>query len=185
LVRLYRQRLTELVALRMEFPLASRIDASDVVQEALIEADRRLADFLRERPLPFYLWLRRLALDRLTVARRRHLRAGMRSVHREERPLAYLSDDSMERLVSRLRARDSSPSAQAAREETRQRARAILDRLAPRDREILVLRYLEELSVREVAQVLDLSESAVKVRHMRALRRLGDRLAEDDAEDVP
>ena len=79
----HRARLRQLVALRMDPRLAARVDASDVVQETLAEADRRMSDYLRERPLPFYPWLRRLALDRLAVQHRFHVRAARRSVRRE------------------------------------------------------------------------------------------------------
>src|SRR5262245_29181201 len=80
----HRQRLRNLIALHLDPRVAARIDPSDVVQESLAEADRRLADFLRGRPLPFYPWLRRLALQRLTDLHRLHLRSKKRTVRREE-----------------------------------------------------------------------------------------------------
>jgi RNA polymerase sigma factor (sigma-70 family) len=48
-------------------------------------------------------------------------------------------------------------------------------------REVLALRYLEELPTPEVAAVLEISEAAVKMRHRRALDRLS-RLLEDLAQ---
>ena len=77
-----RPRLRSLVALRIDPRLAARVDPSDVVQESLAEADRRLADYLRDRPLPFYPWLRQLALERLADLHRRHVRTQKRSVRR-------------------------------------------------------------------------------------------------------
>ena len=75
-------------------------------------------------------------------------------------------------LADRVLARQSSPSDRAVRSELRLRVRAALDRLGERDREILVLRHLEQLSTKETAAVLGLSEGGVKIRHLRALERL-------------
>ena len=52
------------------------------------------------------------------------------------------------------------------------RVRAALDQLPNRDHEILVMRYLERMSGKEIAEVLEISESAVKMRQMRALERI-------------
>src|SRR5262245_64522587 len=72
----HRRRLRRMVAMRLDHRLASRVDASDVVQEALADAARRLDDYLRDRPIPFYPSLRRFACDRLADAYRRHLPAA-------------------------------------------------------------------------------------------------------------
>src|SRR6516165_5011523 len=70
----HRARLRRMVAVRLDRRLAARVDPSDVVQETLAEAARNLADYLRERPIPFYPWLRRLAWERLVKLHRRHIR---------------------------------------------------------------------------------------------------------------
>jgi RNA polymerase sigma-70 factor (ECF subfamily) len=75
-------------------------------------------------------------------------------------------------LADRLLAVSSGPSAGLRREERRALARRGLDRLPERDREVLVLRYLEQLSTAEAAAVLGISEGAVKLRLLRALQRL-------------
>jgi RNA polymerase sigma-70 factor (ECF subfamily) len=179
----HQQRLRNLIALHLDPRLAARVDPSDVVQESLVEADRRLGDYLRDRPLPFYPWLRRLALQRLTDLHRLHVRSRKRSVRREEARLPLLSDDSVQQLASRLMAHGSSPSAALQRRDLQERLRTALSRLAERDREVLILRHLEQLSVKEIAAVLGISEGAVKVRHVRALERLRQVLNEDDRED--
>jgi RNA polymerase sigma-70 factor (ECF subfamily) len=181
----HRQRLRNLIALHLDPRIAARVDPSDVVQESLVEADRRLGDYLRNRPLPFYPWLRRLALQRLTDLYRLHVRSMKRSVRREEARLPLLSDDSVQQLASRLMARGSSPSAGLQRHDLQERLRNALSRLAERDREVLILRHLEQLSVKEIAAVLGITEGAVKVRHVRALERLRQTLDEDDQEDQP
>jgi RNA polymerase sigma-70 factor (ECF subfamily) len=174
-----------MIALRMDRRLAARVDPSDVVQETLAEAVIKLSDYLRNRPLPFYPWLRQLAWDRLVALHRWHLRAKKRSVTREEHAEPALPNDSVLELANRLMARGSSPSDRLQREEQRTRVRAALLRLADADREVLVLRHLEQLSTREIAAVLRTSEGAVYTRHLRALERLRDLLGEEDAEESP
>jgi RNA polymerase sigma-70 factor (ECF subfamily) len=178
----HRGRLRQMVAVRMDRRLAARLDPSDVVQDTLADAARRLPDFLNRRPLPFYAWLRQLACERLTDLYRRHVRAGKRSVIREEPPA--LPDESAQELADRLLARGSSPSRQMQRRELVGRVHRALARLAAHDREVLVLRHLEQLSMKEIADVLQVSEGAVKVRHLRALERLRDLLGDACGEEL-
>jgi RNA polymerase sigma-70 factor, ECF subfamily len=166
----HRERLRRMVAVRLDRRLAARVDPSDVVQEALAQASRRLDDYLRQRPLPFYPWLRRLALERLADEHRRHLRAR-RTVAREQAAPA-LPDDSAWQLAERLVAPGGGPSTLLRRQELTDQVRAALGALPEQDREVLVLRYLEDLSAREVGAVLGTSEAAAKMRALRALRRL-------------
>src|SRR6516162_4209402 len=137
----HRQRLRQMIALRMDRRLAARLDPSNVVQETLGEAIQQLSEYLRRRPLPFYPWLRQLALDRLAELNRRHIRARKRSVTREEAPAAARPDESALELAARLLARGSSPSARLHRQELRDRVQAALAQLAEPDREVLVLRH--------------------------------------------
>jgi RNA polymerase sigma-70 factor (ECF subfamily) len=166
----HRGRLRRLVSVRLDRRLAARVDPSDVVQETLADAAARLDCYLNERPLPFYPWLRQLAWDRLVDAHRRHVRAGRRSVTREEPPA--LPDESVLELADRLWEVSSGPSGRLRREERRAMVGRALDQLRDRDREVLVLRYLEQLSTAEAAAVLGLNEGAVKLRLLRALQRL-------------
>lgn len=179
----HQERLRQMVAVRMDRRLAARFDASDVVQEVLAEAHEKLAGYLQTRPLPFYPWLRQIAWERLMKLTQRHLGAQKRSAAREESRAPALSDESVQALADRLFAAGSSPSEHVLREEARRRVRDGLARLGERDREVLVLRYLEQLSTREIAAVLGISEGAVKVRHLRALERLRAVLGDDFAED--
>ena len=131
---------------------------------------QRLPEFLRDRPMPYWAWLRQLALQRLIWWRRSHLRAHKRSAYREREYSVF--DTSTACLVNRITAKGESPSAHAARDEERVRARAALDGIAADDRQILELHYLEDLSFAEIAAKLELGLSAVKMRHLRALTRL-------------
>lgn len=174
----HRQRLRKMVAVRMDERLATRVDPSDVVQETLAEAARKLGDYARHRPLPFYPWLRQLAWNRLVDLHRRHVQARRRSVTREEAQGPPLDDRSALDLAERLLASDSGPVRRLLRDELRRRVRDALDQLSDRDRELLVMRHLEQLSIREIAAVLAIGEGAVKTRLVRALQRLRGLLGE-------
>jgi RNA polymerase sigma-70 factor (ECF subfamily) len=181
----HRERLRKMVAYHMDRRLAARVDPSDVVQEALAEAAQRLDDYLRDRPLPFYPWLRQLAWDHLIEEYRRHVGAAKRTVRREEPGVLDLPEESAVELASRLLDLGSSPSTHLLRGELRRRVREALGRLPARDREILELRHLEQLSTRDTAAVLGINEGTVKTRHLRALQRLRRLLGEDLGEATP
>ena len=168
----HQARLRQMVALRIDRRLAARFDPSDVVQEALADAGEALSEYLRLRPLPFYAWLRRFAWDRLVELHRRHVLAQRRSVAREEPGAIAWTDPSAVALADHLVASGTSPSRFLDRKELRERVQAALALLPPRDREILVLLYMEELSAAEIGGVLGMTEGAVRTRHVRALERM-------------
>ncbi len=167
----HRERLCHVVSLRLDRRVLARVDPSDVVQEALADAAGKLSDYLRRRPLPFYPWLRELALERLIEMHRRHIQARKRSVTCEVGQSLPLTDESTLDLAGRLLAAEGRPIDHLLRDELQRRVHEALARLDARDQEVLVLRHLEQLSTRETAAVMNLSEGAVKVRHLRALRR--------------
>src|SRR4051812_8664456 len=142
----HRDRLRRMVAVRLDPRLAARVDPSDVVQEALLDAAQKLDGYLRERPVPFYPWLRRLAWEHLVKLHERHVLARRRSVLREEPGILALPEDSAVLLAQRLAGEGTSPSQRLVRKELRDRVRAALARLSANDREVLVLRYLEQLA---------------------------------------
>ena len=165
----HRSRLKRLIQLRMDRRIATRIDPSDVVQEALLTAFGRINEYVRDRPIAFYPWLRRIALERLLDLRRRHVTSSRRTVDRE---LGQHADDSQRQLVEHFANSETGPLQKLARRELHDRVKNALQQLSPSDREILVLRMLEQMSVREASDVLEISEDAVKQRQLRALRRL-------------
>jgi RNA polymerase sigma-70 factor (ECF subfamily) len=181
----HRDRLRTMVACRLDRRLTARLDPSDVVQDVLAEASRKLDRYLRERPLPFYPWLRQLAWEHLTLLYRCHVRAQKRSVRREEPGLLALAEEPAGALAARLVTPATSPSQRLLRDELRQQVQAALRQLPERDRELLVLRHLEQLSVADTAAVLGLSSGAVKTRHVRALERLRTLLDEGSNEVRP
>jgi RNA polymerase sigma-70 factor (ECF subfamily) len=167
----YRERLRRAIALRLDPRLVARVDASDVVQEVMAEAAGKLSEYLQHQPLPFYAWLRQLALERLVQLHRRHVRAEKRSVVREEPGSPEVAYEARLELADRLLGAGGTPLAAVLRDELRRRVHEVLGRLPALDREVLVLRHLEQLSTRESAAALGVTEGAVKTRHLRALRR--------------
>ena len=172
LLSLHRHRLRQMVAVRMDPRLNARVDPSDVVQDVLMEATRAFEGFVRDRPLPFYPWLRQLAWQRLYDLHVRHVRSQKRSTTREAAAGMGLSDESVMELARQVVASGTSPSMQVFRKELRYRVQDALSQMSDLDREVLVMRYLEQLSAKEIAAIIDVSESAVNMRHLRALRRL-------------
>src|SRR3989442_6860281 len=82
LLTAHREPLRRMIALRLDPALAGRLDASDVVQDVLLEASRRLNDYLHAPAMPFPLWLRHIAKDHVIDAHRRHRKAQRRSLDR-------------------------------------------------------------------------------------------------------
>lgn len=181
----HRQRLRNMVAVRLDRRLAPRVDPSDVVQEAILDAEQLLSDYLIERPLPFYPWLRRLAWKRLMRFYQEHLDTKKRSAKREAYAIPLLPDESAWRLGERFLDRGTSPSNRLVRQELCQRVQAALAALPALDREVLVLRFVEQLSTSEAAAILDITETALKSRQTRALSRLCRLLRVDFPEDKP
>jgi RNA polymerase sigma-70 factor (ECF subfamily) len=168
LLERHQRGLRAFVELRLDPQLRARLNASDVVQEANLEAIRRLPDFLRRRPMPFRLWLRKTAHERLLMLRRRHLGAKRRAVRRE----VQLPDASSQALANLLLARGSSPSDHLDKKDLAQRVQQALAGLTETDRELLLMRNYEGMEYEEIACILGIESAAVRKRHGRALLRL-------------
>ncbi len=179
LLERHRARLRTMIAVRMDRRIRARIDPSDVVQDVLQEASKNLGDYLQDRPVPFLVWLREIAWKRLVDLRRRHVNAAKRSVAREREFDFGLSDELTAALADRLVASGTSPSKHLMEEELRVEVGAALQALPPLDREVLILRYLERLSLAETAEALGISKGAASTRHTRALGRLRELLDAD------
>jgi RNA polymerase sigma-70 factor (ECF subfamily) len=173
LLERHRKRLRRMVALRLDPRLQGRIDASDVIQEAYLEASARLPEYLRQPAVPFFLWLRFLTGQKLAELHRHHLAAQMRDAGREVSLYrGSLPETSSAALAAQLLGHDPRPSEAAVRAERKLRLQAALNSMDPLDREVLALRHFEQLSNAETAQVLGLQESAASKRYIRALQKL-------------
>lgn len=177
----HRNAIRRMIDLRMDRVLERRVDASDIVQDVLIEANRRLANYLQDPVMPFHLWLRQMAKDRLIDAHRRHRVAARRSMDREQ-PLAAATKDegSVLDLAGQLSDGQLTPAAAATWHELQRRFREACGQLDPQDQEIIMMRHFEKLSNSEVAEALGLSAQAASMRHLRAMRRLRVYLADEE-----
>jgi RNA polymerase sigma-70 factor, ECF subfamily len=178
LMERHRASLRRMVDFRMNRQLERRVDASDVVQDVMFEASRRLADYLANPKVPFHVWLRQLAKDRIIDLHRRHKVARRRSIDREEPLVVAYADRSSLDLGAMLKDPELTPAAATIRRELQQRFLDALDSMNEEDREILIMRHEEHLSNSDVAAALNLSQPAAGMRYLRALRRLRDVLRE-------
>lgn len=175
----HREALRRVVQLRLDRALVRRVDASDIVQDVMLEAHARLQEYFRDPKMPFHLWLRHLAKDRMIDMHRQHRGAQRRSLDREQSLASpAFADQSSFDLASRLQDDELTPAAASIRRELETRFLAALDQLDEEDREILLMRHFEHLGNSEVAQALGLSTAAAGMRHLRALRRLRSILGE-------
>ncbi|MFO1019698.1 MAG: sigma-70 family RNA polymerase sigma factor [Planctomycetales bacterium] len=176
----HREALVQMIRMRLDRAMAQRVDASDIVQEVLLEASQRLPDYLKEPKLPFHLWLRQMAKDRLIDAHRRHREAQRRSVDREQSLQAAANSDASSRnYLVELRDQELTPAAANIRKEMEIRFLQAIEQLEEEDKEVILMRHYEQLTNSEVAEALGLSQPAAGMRHLRALRRLREILGED------
>jgi RNA polymerase sigma-70 factor, ECF subfamily len=169
----HRAAIRRMIDRRMDRAVQRRVDASDIVQDVMVEANRRLGDYLANPTMPFGLWLRHMARDRLIDAHRRHRVAGSRSVDKEVPLVAgEASDRSEADLAAHLTDRELTPAAAATWHELERRFAAAVEKLDEADRQIVLLRHFEHLSTAEAAEVLGLSKPATGMRYLRAMRRL-------------
>jgi RNA polymerase sigma-70 factor (ECF subfamily) len=170
----HRARLRRMVALRLDRPLQSRIDPSDVFQEAYIEAAQRLPDYQQEaEPMPLFLWLRFLVAQSLQHVHRRHLGVQAGDPQREiSIQGGRMPQATSAALAAQFLGRDTRASKAVIRAERRMRLEEALNRMDVTDREVLALRHFEQLTNSECARVLGLRESAATKRYIRALRKL-------------
>jgi RNA polymerase sigma-70 factor (ECF subfamily) len=174
----HRERLRRLVEFRLDARLNGRISTSDVLQEAYIDALKRLPHFREELGMPFFIWLRWVTLQRVVEVHRQHLGARKRDAGKEisigrDATISASSVNMSFQLVGEL----TSPSQAAQRGEMMAQLQKVLERMDPIDREVLALRHFEELSNTETASLLGIQSAAASKRYVRALERLKDALA--------
>jgi RNA polymerase sigma-70 factor (ECF subfamily) len=130
----HREPVRRLLQLRLDPALAARVDASDIVQEVLFEAIRRLSEYLQEPRLPFHMWLRHIARDHIIDAHRRHRQAARRTVDRERPLAARVGSPSSLEWASALIDAELTPATAALRKELEGRFQEALGRLGEEDR---------------------------------------------------
>ena len=172
LLERHRTAIRRMIDHRMDRVIERRVDASDIVQDVMIEANRRLGDYLANPTMPFRLWLRHMARDRLIDAHRRHRVAANRSLDREVPLVTHDAESSDGDGFAAVADRELTPAAAATWHELERRFAAAVERLDDDDRRIVLLRHFEHLSTAEAAEVLGLTKPAAGMRYLRAMRRL-------------
>jgi RNA polymerase sigma-70 factor (ECF subfamily) len=168
-----RPRLRRMVAFRLDQRLQGRVDPSDVLQDAYLEAWKDLGAFLRKPSMPFFLWLRSVAGSNLRELHRHHLGVQGRDPRREVSIYDQaLPETTTTALAAELVGNLTRASEAAAKVETKLQLQEALESMDPLDREVLALRHFEQLSPAETASVLGIKEKAAGMRYVRALRRL-------------
>jgi RNA polymerase sigma-70 factor (subfamily 1) len=173
LLEAYCPFLKRVIEMRLEPALRSRVDASDVAQEAQIMISKGIGRFIKQRPTSFRIWIRRKALDQLKDERRRHIGARKRSVLVEQN----ISDVSSMEIARKLLS--NSPSKVLGQIELRERVYGLIEQLNDIYREVLVLRHAEELTNAEVADTLGIDPNTARQRYGRALQKLHQLFAEN------
>ncbi len=169
----FRESLRRMIALRIDPALSARLDASDVVQDVLLEANRRMDDYLRGSTMPFHLWLRHIAKDHVIDAHRKHRKAQRRSIDREQSLVPRgLAESSSIQMMGQILDQELTPATAAIRREMEQRLAKAIGQLEEDDREIILMRLYEQLSNQEIAALYELTEPAAAMRYLRAVRRL-------------
>ncbi|ADG69312.1 RNA polymerase sigma-70 factor [Planctopirus limnophila DSM 3776] len=178
LLERHRTPLRRMIELRLDRQMARRVDASDVVQDVFMEASGRLREYLENPRLPFHVWLRHLARDRMIDLHRRHRGALRRSMDREQ-ALPVSQENSGDQLMDQFKDDELTPAAENIRREFEERFLLALEQLEADDREMILMRHFEQLGNNEVAEILGLTPPAAGMRHLRALRKLRNVLGED------
>ncbi|MBC8355211.1 MAG: sigma-70 family RNA polymerase sigma factor [Planctomycetes bacterium] len=169
----HRDRLRRMVRLRMDRRLQGRVDASDVIQEAYVEAAQRYDEYKLDPAVSPFIWLRFLTGQKLIQLQRRHLGAKARDANRDVSIYrGAIPEATSAALAAQLIGKQTSPTQAAARAESKLRVQEALNGMEDIDREVLALRHFEQFSNAEVAQLLDISEDAAYKRYVRALKRL-------------
>jgi RNA polymerase sigma-70 factor (ECF subfamily) len=185
LIERHRDAILRLVRMRLDRRIQPRVGVSDVVQDVFIEANRRLQKYLQDPVMPFHLWLRQIAKDRIIDAHRRHRVSAKRSVDREQPAhLPADMDHSSMALANQLVDGEVTPMAAATQRELAARVEQTIAELPEQDRDIVLMRHYEFLSNQEVAEALGLSQPAASMRYLRAIRRMRDLLLVEEEDSL-
>jgi RNA polymerase sigma-70 factor (ECF subfamily) len=162
-----------MIKLRLDRRLQGRVDPSDLIQEVYLEVSREIGDYLRDPAMPFFLWLRLRAGQKLALVHRQHLGVQARDAGREVSLYrGALPEATSAALAAQLIGKRTSPSQAAIKAELKIRLQEALNSMEELDREVLALRHFEQLTNVETARALGISETAACNRYVRALERL-------------
>jgi RNA polymerase sigma-70 factor (ECF subfamily) len=174
-----RDRLRQVITFRLDDRLRNRIDPDDVLQEAFLAASQRLGHYAGSSYTSPFLWLRAILSQTMVELYRRHIGAQKRNPDQEVRiDAAPFPQATSTSLAIQLVGSATSPGERVARSDIMGMVERAIESMGPLDQEVLALRHFEELSNREVAEVLGIEQKAASIRYVRAIRRLRDVLAQ-------
>ncbi len=174
LYSLVRERLRRVIDFRLDYRLNGRVSHSDVLQDTYVRAAQRIESYLEKPDMPFFVWLRLEAQQRLHEIHRFHFGAEKRDVRREINLSAkeqQLGETSVQ-LAAHIVAQMTSASGLFQKAQQIDALEKTLSEMNKLDREVIALRHFEELSSIETAKVLEISPDAASKRYIRALKRL-------------
>ena len=175
----HRDRLRRMVVALMDPRLTARVDPSDVLQDAFATAARKLPTYLEKRSIDFYPWLRQIVKEELIDTHRRHVRAQRRSVTRERFASRMVNETSVMHLAEQLISREQSPSSIAHQREQLEAVKAGMEQMDEAEQELLLMRFIERLTIREISTVLGIAESTARLKVLRAIQRLSSFVKKD------
>jgi RNA polymerase sigma-70 factor (ECF subfamily) len=163
-----RDRLIRVISQRVDRRLSGRIDPSDILQETFLRANAAFDEYCLNSDLPVYNWLRIQAQFAVGDCHRTHLGTAKRAASMERNTTTDSGTAALEDLAESM----VTPASQIANADLARKVRELIAGMDERDREVLILRHVEEMSISETAAELRISLEAAKKRHLRALRRL-------------
>ncbi len=172
---LHRDRLWRAIHVRMDPRLCGRVDPDDILQEAYLDAMKRVGHFAEDSNYTPFVWLRLIVGQTLINVHRRHITVKKRDASRERsrsKGLKFEYSATSQTIASQLAANQTSPSQAAIRTEQVQELATALESLSEIDREIITLRHFEDMSNTEVAEILNIEQKASSIRYVRAIQRL-------------
>jgi len=172
LFAIHRDRLWRMVHFRLDRRLCGRVDADDVLQEAYLDAAKRIQHYIHNPSMSFFVWLRQVVMQTMIDLHRQHLGAQMRDANREVPMHRHRPDATSMSIARQLLGHLTSPSQAMMRAEMSEQLEQALESMEPIDREVLALRHFEELTNSEVAEVLGIQQKAASIRYVRAIGRL-------------
>jgi RNA polymerase sigma-70 factor (ECF subfamily) len=167
LVEEFRDGIRDFAERRIDRQLQKRIDASDVVQQTLVKAHRRIKEFVERRPMPLKVWLLKTAMEQLRDERVKHLKRERRAATRE---VGLPHQTSI--VLARQLATHSTPSEVAMRREQQKTVADTIERMGRADSDVLFLRHIDDLKFDEVGAILEITAAAARKRYARAIVRL-------------
>jgi RNA polymerase sigma-70 factor (ECF subfamily) len=172
LFALCREELRQHAERQLDSQLQKRVDASDVLQQTMLDAQQGLPDFQGQVSAEWWGWINRILHNNIVEEVRKHMLAQKRDIGKDRS-----MDDSRARggaLKLLLSGQLSSPSQKAVKREQREAILQEIEQLPASQREAIRMRYLQEMPLAEIAEVMERSELAVGGLLKRGLRCLRD-----------